>query len=75
MAISSLFDPFFLVGMDGFFLTSHIDVDKAISSQIDLLHQYNDMKDVGQLLLGRLAELEGKTTKELYSHYGLDVND
>ncbi|KAJ2859049.1 hypothetical protein GGI22_003110, partial [Coemansia erecta] len=31
---------------------------------IDRLHRYNDIKDAGQILFGKLAELRGKVVKE-----------
>lgn len=42
---------------------------------IDGLHEYNEMKDAGQLLLGKLAEREGTTTAALYGRFGLDSQD
>ena len=42
---------------------------------IKQLHSYNETKDLGQMLLGRLATLEGVTTKQLYEQYGLEVDD
>ncbi|XP_077334863.1 DNA repair protein SWI5 homolog, partial [Lithobates pipiens] len=47
------------------------ELDKHIS----LLHEYNELKDTGQMLLGRLAILRGITTKDLYSEFGLDLED
>ncbi|XP_046845914.1 DNA repair protein SWI5 homolog [Xenia sp. Carnegie-2017] len=49
--------------------------EDELQLHIDRLHEYNDIKDLGQLLLGKLAECQGKTTKMLYEEYGLDVND
>ena len=40
-----------------------------------LLHKYNELKDAGQILLGRLAELEDTTTKEEYKKFGLSFDD
>ncbi|XP_019643523.1 PREDICTED: DNA repair protein SWI5 homolog [Branchiostoma belcheri] len=40
-----------------------------------MLHRYNEMKDVGQMLLGRLATLEGVTMREMYQRFGLDLED
>ncbi|KAM6984823.1 DNA repair protein SWI5 homolog [Aplochiton taeniatus] len=48
---------------------------EELDLHIDLLHEYNDVKDVGQTLLGRLAALRGTTTRELYSHFGLELED
>ncbi|ORX71058.1 hypothetical protein BCR32DRAFT_330098 [Anaeromyces robustus] len=42
---------------------------------INLLHNYNEVKDAGQILMGRLAELEGTTTKSIYSEYNMDLED
>ncbi|XP_056207991.1 LOW QUALITY PROTEIN: DNA repair protein SWI5 homolog [Falco biarmicus] len=33
------------------------------------LHEYNDIKDAGQMLLGKLAVIRGVTTKQLYPEY------
>ncbi|KAJ1662289.1 swi5-like zinc finger protein [Coemansia sp. RSA 1813] len=42
---------------------------------IDRLHRYNDIKDSGQILFGKLAELKGKTVKEIYEEYGVNLKD
>ena len=42
---------------------------EELDRQIDLLHRYNDIKDVAQMVLGRLAELEGVTVKSLHEKY------
>ncbi|KAM9642263.1 DNA repair protein SWI5 homolog [Trichechus inunguis] len=46
-----------------------------LEDHISQLHEYNDIKDVGQMLLGKLAVIRGVTTKELYPEFDLDVND
>ena len=48
---------------------------EELDHQIDLLHRYNDIKDVAQIVMGRLAELEGVTVKVLHQKYDLPLCD
>uniref|UniRef100_A0A3Q3AVQ4 DNA repair protein SWI5 homolog n=1 Tax=Kryptolebias marmoratus TaxID=37003 RepID=A0A3Q3AVQ4_KRYMA len=48
---------------------------EELEIHIDKLHEYNDIKDIGQSLLGRIAALRGTTTRDLYSHFGLELDD
>ncbi|KAM4532186.1 DNA repair protein SWI5 homolog [Fundulus diaphanus] len=48
---------------------------EELDQHIDKLHEYNDIKDIGQTLLGRIAALRGTTTRELYAHFGLELDD
>lgn len=43
---------------------------EELDHQIDLLHRYNDIKDIAQIVMGRLAELENVTVKSLHEKYG-----
>ncbi|XP_060068064.1 DNA repair protein SWI5 homolog [Ylistrum balloti] len=46
-----------------------------LTTHMDMMHHYNEIKDVGQMVLGRIAELDGVRTRDLYKEYGLDIND
>ncbi|KAM4019473.1 DNA repair protein SWI5 homolog [Anomaloglossus baeobatrachus] len=48
---------------------------EELDKHIALLHEYNELKDTGQMLLGRLAAMRGVTTKDLYGEFGLDLED
>lgn len=39
------------------------------------LHQYNDIKDATQIVLGRLAIVEGVTVAEIHQNYNLFESD
>jgi len=39
------------------------------------LHQYNDIKDATQIVLGRLAIMEGVTVAEIHRNYNLLESD
>ncbi|KAJ2354890.1 swi5-like zinc finger protein [Coemansia sp. RSA 2618] len=57
---------------------SGLTVDEARrlnDENIERLHRYNDIKDAAQKLFGKLAELKGKTVKDMYEEYGVGVND
>lgn len=49
--------------------------DEAYQQHIRELHNYNEIKDTCQTLMGKLAELEGCVTKEMYPRYDLELED
>ena len=49
--------------------------EDELKLHIDALHEYNEIKDVGQMLLGKIAELEGTTTTALYERFGLELDN
>ncbi|EDV28126.1 uncharacterized protein TRIADDRAFT_53400 [Trichoplax adhaerens] len=55
--------------------TNGIYNEEDLALFIDKLHQYNEIKDIGQILLGKLAEVEGVLVKDLYDRFGLDMED
>lgn len=46
-----------------------------LQSHIDNLHRYNEIKDAAQLVLGRLAEMEELTLREMHEKYGVSTSD
>ncbi|KAH6570260.1 hypothetical protein BASA50_011288 [Batrachochytrium salamandrivorans] len=56
-------------------LPGDVDIDEFIQAHIKRLHDYNEIKDVGQMLLGKCAEREQTTTREMYVRFGLDFED
>jgi uncharacterized protein YejL (UPF0352 family) len=53
---------------------SDSDVEQTLSRHITLLHEYNEVKDVGQMLLGKYAEMQGTTTSKMYEQFGLELD-
>ena len=51
------------------------DIDAVLNTQIKLLHEYNEIKDIGQMLIGKYAEMQGTTTSKMYEQFGLDLLD
>eukprot|EP01095_Lingulamoeba_sp_RSL-Kostka_P012805 TRINITY_DN5136_c0_g1_i1.p1 TRINITY_DN5136_c0_g1~~TRINITY_DN5136_c0_g1_i1.p1 ORF type:complete len:152 (+),score=40.95 TRINITY_DN5136_c0_g1_i1:41-457(+) len=49
--------------------------EKIVAEHIIRLHNYNDAKDGGQKLIGKLAEMEGVCTRDLYPRFGLELED
>lgn len=51
------------------------EVTAAHKTYMDRLHRYNEAKDVAQALLGKLAQLTGTTTRDLYPNFNLSFDD
>ncbi len=49
--------------------------ESELQAHIHSLHVYNEIKDVGQLLFGKLAETQGTTTAQVYERFGLKWDD
>ncbi|TPX38683.1 hypothetical protein SeMB42_g06599 [Synchytrium endobioticum] len=61
--------------LDNFIGSRSDDVDPSLAEHIMMLHRYNEIKDIGQMILGKLAEMESTTTKGMYARFGLDEED
>ncbi|KAJ2612201.1 swi5-like zinc finger protein [Coemansia sp. RSA 1365] len=63
---------------DALLLKADMSIEQARQlndEHIERLHRYNDIKDAAQILFGKLAELKGKTVKEIYEEHGVDLKD
>lgn len=56
-------------------LEVYSDKDERLQLYISKLHEYNEIKDTGIVLIGKLAEVESLTTVDLYKAFGLQVED
>lgn len=46
-----------------------------IKEHIQLLHRYNEIKDIGQGLMGLIAEKRGCRIKDVMEEFGVDEKD
>ncbi|KAH7074875.1 Swi5-domain-containing protein [Paraphoma chrysanthemicola] len=49
--------------------------NKIVKDHIKLLHEYNELKDVGQGLMGLIADQRGVRIVEVQEEFGVDSND
>jgi hypothetical protein len=49
--------------------------NKIVKTHIKLLHEYNEMKDVGQGLMGLIADSRGVRIMEVQDEFGIDAKD
>lgn len=49
--------------------------NKIVKEHIKLLHDYNELKDVGQGLMGLIADQRGVRIVEIQDEFGIDAND
>jgi hypothetical protein len=49
--------------------------DKIVKAHIKLLHEYNEIKDVGQGLMGLIADSRGVRILEVQDEFGIDAKD
>jgi hypothetical protein len=46
-----------------------------LKQHINRLHKYNELKDIGQLLIGKIAEMDGKSISSVYEDFDLPVEN
>lgn len=51
------------------------EIISAHKTYMNRLHRYNEAKDITQALIGKLAQITGKTTKDLYPDFNLSLED
>ncbi|TEB32357.1 hypothetical protein FA13DRAFT_1790683 [Coprinellus micaceus] len=51
------------------------DADAIVKNHIKLLHQYNEVKDATQILIGRLAAWTETTIRQVHKDYDLEDED
>lgn len=51
------------------------DPQKIVKDHISLLHEYNELKDAAQLVIGKLAAMKQVTVKQLHEDYNLLPED
>ncbi|ADM11349.1 putative Swi5-like protein [Encephalitozoon intestinalis ATCC 50506] len=57
-------------------LADHLDIkdiDKEIKRFIFLLNRYNEIKDIGQELIGRIASLRQTTARDIHEELGMET--
>ncbi|GAB1225019.1 hypothetical protein ENUP19_0240G0026 [Entamoeba nuttalli] len=49
--------------------------EKSSEESMEKVHKYNEIKDIGQEVMGRKGQMEGKTIEEIYKEYGMGYED
>ncbi|KAK3629238.1 hypothetical protein LTR56_005114 [Elasticomyces elasticus] len=55
--------------------TAHTNANAVIKEHIGLLHRYNEIKDIGQDLMGLIADQRGVRIAEVMEEFGLASKD
>ena len=48
---------------------------EQLNEHMQRLHKYNENKDIGQELMGKLAEIEKEKVEVMYEKYGIELDD
>jgi hypothetical protein len=49
--------------------------NQIVKEHIKLLHEYNELKDVGQGLMGLIADQRGVRIVQVQEEFGIDIED
>ncbi|KAK7095201.1 DNA repair protein SWI5 homolog [Littorina saxatilis] len=49
--------------------------ESELAEHITKLHEYNEIKDTAQMVLGHIATLQGVRTRDVYPKYRLELDD
>lgn len=58
-----------------FKLTRNPDPSKTVRTRINLIKQYNECRDIAELLISILAEQKGTTTNHIKEDLGIEIFD
>lgn len=50
-------------------------IEQEKQKHMQLLHEYNNLKDATQTVLGALAQAKGLPVKDMYKRYNLPIGD
>lgn len=56
-------------------LKSNSELQGSMKEIMELLHEYNDIKDAAQVVLGALATMRGVTVASLHKEFDLPLKD
>ncbi|OMJ07654.1 DNA repair protein SWI5-like protein [Smittium culicis] len=51
------------------------DAQVVVKNHIEHLHLYNETKDAAQLILGKLAEMQAKSIKQIHAEFNISSLD
>lgn len=56
-------------------LLHNLSKERVRQYQMDLFHEYNDLKDAAQAVMGLLADMNGTTVSHVHERFGIDTKD
>lgn len=56
-------------------LLQNVSSERVRQYQLNLFHEYNDLKDAAQAVMGLLADINGTTVTHVHERFGIDIKD